>query len=129
MTSSFSPLSLEAVAFIQQSIADNGMRAALRRASTDPDAPGDRPCRIMLQEYSAEEKAGKLYNPADIKIALSADGLSIAPDQDKDQLIVFVEPGADLPAETQRMKLFAPPALIAPAGVPAGWRLQARRVT
>jgi len=99
-------------------ISKYGCRAILRRAS------GDRDCVACMIDFMTRGHEGQLRNSPDRMILLSATGLDVAPDAEKDHL-VWLDP--DTGAEVENLRLIAPIGKFAPAGVVVYWELQARR--
>ena len=68
-----------------------GMDAVLRREGSSPE---DRPCRVVLVEFTPRERAGELTNPTDRKVIMSAKNEEVQlmpPDNEQDVLVTFVQ--------------------------------------
>ncbi len=118
-----------------QADADNlikyfGMGAVLRRVSRSPT---DRPCTVCIIEYNPREKPADLANPTDRKVILSPLDpstnlpLAIAPDNELDQLVTFVQPLANPPVINEILPLTCKPKPTAPAGVTVLWEFTVRQ--
>jgi hypothetical protein len=93
-----------------------GGNALLRRVG----AP-DRRVSALVTAFSPMERLGKLINPVDRKVALSAlapDGsvLSPPPDQEVDRLVMLQVPLGTPPVESQTLRIVQPPGEVAPDG-------------
>jgi hypothetical protein len=102
-----------------------GVPGVLRRAS------GDRPCWVVIQDYSPIERVGKMIDPVD-RLALvsaiergSTNKLLLAPDREQDRLVTFV-PGSDPLVEDETLRMSAPPGKLAPGNVIVYWELRVR---
>lgn len=95
-----------------------GMPAKLRRAE------GDRSCTVVLNEFTALERLGRTLDPLDNKALVSAKGLTIPPDSEKDRLVTLV-PGTN--TEESIYRIVARPRPLAPAGVVLYWELTVRK--
>jgi hypothetical protein len=99
-----------------------GMPAVLRRST------GDRPCTIVITNFSPMERTGQTRNPLDRKVLVSAKDLAIAPDQERDRLVTFVQPmDPNNPVEHEVLKIVEPPGRIDMAGSVVYYRLAVRR--
>lgn len=72
------------------------------------------------------ERMGGLVNPLDVKALVSAKGLAIPPDHEKDRLVTFV-PGTNPPTEDSIYRIMVRPAPLAPAGVILYYELTVRK--
>jgi len=95
-----------------------GCPAILRRDS------GDRECIACMVDYFARPHTGELRNAPDRVILVSAEGLDVPPDAEKDHLVWL---DAETGAELENLRLIAPIGKIAPGGVVLYWELAARR--
>lgn len=95
-----------------------GCRAILRRDEGDRDCVA---CEVMQAPRSHQ---GELRNAPERVYLVVADGLSPAPDAEKDHL-VWLDPVTG--AELENLRLIAPIGRLAPAGVVLYWELQTRR--
>lgn len=95
-----------------------GCRAILRRADGDRDCIA---CEVMSSPGSHE---GQLRNAPERVYLVVAEGLTVAPDAEKDHL-VWLDP--DTGAELENLRLIAPIGKLAPAGIVLYWEIQARR--
>jgi len=102
-----------------------GMKAALRRAG---DTPTDRECWVCIYDYMPSDKATALANPTDRKVIMSV-GLGAVlnepPDNEKDQLVTFIQPAGTVQNEV--LPFTCPPKPFAPAGVNVLWEFTVRR--
>jgi hypothetical protein len=107
-----------------------GMGALLRRADS---SPVDRPCTVCVIEFNPHEKPADLANPMDRKVIMSpldpVTGLQleIEPDNEKDELVTFVQPLTDPPVEDEVLPLTCKPKKTAPAGIPVLWEFTVRQ--
>jgi hypothetical protein len=93
-----------------------GGNALLRRVG----AP-DRRVSALVTGFNPMERIGRLINPVDRKVALSAlapDGsvLSPPPDQEVDRLVMLQVPIGTPPVESQTLRIVQPPGEVAPDG-------------
>jgi hypothetical protein len=106
-----------------------GMAAMLRRVGSSPE---DRPCTVVVNEYDPHEVTA-LANPTDRKVLLSpidpstGDPLEIAPDNEQDQLVTFVQPPASPPVIHEILPMTCKPKPTAPGGVTVLWEFTVRR--
>jgi hypothetical protein len=91
-----------------------GAPAILRRTE------GDRRCIAVELEFDPRETT-KLANPTARLFLVSTNGVSVAPNNEKDRLVTFY-PGTDV--ENEVLKIVAPTGHIAPAGIVVYWELQ-----
>lgn len=104
-----------------------GMNAVLRRAGS---SPVDRPCRVAIIDYGPREKPTELVNLIDRKVIMSAANSEVQlmpPDNEKDQLVTFVQPPTDPPVVHEVLPLTCKPKQTAPAGVIVLWEFTVRR--
>lgn len=97
-----------------------GMTAVLRRVGM-----ADRTCTVVITNFSPMERTGNLRNPLDRKALVSADGLTVPPDPDKDRLVTFVQPDGTVEDET--LKIVEPPGRVDMAGKVVYYKLAVRR--
>jgi hypothetical protein len=93
-----------------------GGNALLRRVG----AP-DRRVSALVTAFSPMERIGRLVNPVDRKVIISAlapDGsvLSPPPDQEVDRLVMLKVPLGTPPVESQTLRIVQPPGEVAPDG-------------
>src|SRR5262245_29862830 len=108
----------------ERAIADGMIRkygrpAVLRRAD------GDRSCWAFISEYTPQERIGSLKNATDRKALVSAVGLLIDPDSERDTLVTF-DPASG--AEKPPLRIMSPVGKLAPADIVIYWELQVRNV-
>lgn len=101
-----------------------GVPGVLRRAS------GDRPCWVLIQDYSPIERMGKMIDPIDRLALVSAiergtGNVLLAPDREQDRIVTFV-PGSDPLVEDETLRMSAPPGKLAPGNVVVYWELRVR---
>ena len=102
-----------------------GMKAVLRRTT---DTPSDRPCWVLVVDEMPKDAASQLANPTDRKIIMSAVGLdSMPPDNERDQLVTFVQPLAPVPVEKEVLPFTCPVKKYAPAGITVLYEFTVRR--
>ena len=106
-----------------------GMGAVLRRVTATPT---DRPCTVCIIDYLSREKQAELANPTDRKVIMSpldpTTGLPlVAPDNELDQLVTFVQPPTNSPVVNEILPLTCTPRPTAPAGVIVLWEFTVRR--
>ena len=94
-----------------------GCRAILRRDD------GDRDCTACMIDMFPRSHQGELRNAPQGVVLVSATGLTVPPDAEKDHL-VWLDP--DTGAE-EKLRLIAPIGKFAPAGIVVYWELQTRR--
>ena len=92
-----------------------GTRAILRRDE------GDRDCIACEIQRSTRSQQGQLRNYPERTFLVVADGLSPAPDAEKDHFIWFDPDGNE-----EALRLVAPIDRLAPGGVVLYWELQTR---
>lgn len=105
------------IAAAHRMIEKYGQVAALRRGVND------RPCTLAISNFSARDRAGAIVNLSDRLAYVSAKDLEVPPDYEQDRLVTFT-PGTTV--ENEVLKIVAPAAPIAPAGVVVMWELQVR---
>lgn len=93
-----------------------GTNAVLRRAD------GDRGCIACMINFMPHSSQGSLRNMPDRMFLVSATGLDVPPDAEKDHLVWM----PDTPDE-EKLRLISPIGKFAPAGVVVYYELQARR--
>ena len=104
-------------------IAKWGMRAVLRR-----NGMADRWCDVVITNFSPVERTGQMRNPIDRKALVAVKDLDIAPDQEKDRLVTFVQPLDETsPVVDEVLKIVEPPGKISMAGETLLYRLAVRR--
>lgn len=102
-----------------------GMAAVLRRTT---DTPSDRPCWVLVVDEMPKDAASQLANPTDRKIIMSAVGLDgEPPDNERDQLVTFVQPPAPVPVENEVLPFTCPVKKYAPAGITVLYEFTVRR--
>ena len=101
-------------------IQEFGMEAALRRANVD------RPCLVVVVEYDPHEKPADLTTPTDRRVIMSALD-EIAPDNEQDQLVTFVQPMTSPPVINEILPMTCKPKPTAPGGVVVLWEFTVRR--
>lgn len=100
-----------------------GMRAVLRRAA---DTPTDRPCWVVIIDELPRDAATELTNPTDRRIIMSAVGLdSEPPDNERDQLVTFIQPGGV--EQNELLPFTCPVKKYAPAGITVAYEFTVRR--
>lgn len=101
----------------------HGMRAALKRYGSP-----DRPCDVVLIEWSAQELLGRQYDPLTRKAVMAAGNLDIPPIMDLDSLVTFVQPviSGTTPVVDEILKIIARPEPLKPAGVIVQWVMAVR---
>jgi hypothetical protein len=100
-----------------------GMKAVLRRAT---DNPTDRPCMVVVVDYMARDEASALANPTDRKVIMSAVGLDEKPpDNERDELVTFVQPGGTV--EDEVLPFTCPVNPVKPAGITVIYEFTVRR--
>jgi hypothetical protein len=108
-----------------------GRRGALRRVGS-----GDVLVRVVILEYTPQERIGKVIDPLDRKALVYGSDLDgetvLEPDPDRDRLITFkVDPATGLPlspfVDDESLKIVQRPGRIAMNGLVVFWRLQVRR--
>lgn len=100
-----------------------GMKASLRRDGVDRD------CWVVLPEYMTTEKASQMANPTDRQVFISAalgDVSTTPPDNEKDQLVTYVQPLGTVVDEILPFT-GAPVKPIRPAGVIVLYQATVRR--
>ena len=103
-----------------------GVNAVLRRQN----AP-DRPCKVVIQEYTAIERIGKMIDPVD-RLALVSPfdpttGLALDPDPSSElDRLVTMQPGTTN-VEDETLRIVAPPGKLAPGNIIDYWELRVRR--
>jgi hypothetical protein len=100
-----------------------GMAAILRRAG-EPD----RPCTVVIQDYTSMERMGKMYDPIDKKALIAADTVTLGtpPDRDLDVLITYRQPMSNPPTEYQKFRITMPVVPLSPGGIVVYWKLTVR---
>lgn len=112
----------EAITDAEELILYFGMDALLRRAGI-----ADRPCRVAIIEYTPHERPADLSNPTDRRVIMSAENLAVPPDNEKDELVTFVQPPTNPPVENgPPLPLTCSPKPTAPAGVVVIWEFTVR---
>jgi hypothetical protein len=102
-----------------------GMAAVLRRTT---NTPSDRDCWVVVIDEMPRDAASQLANPTDRKIIMSAVGLdSEPPDNERDQLVTFVQPPALVPIEKEVLPFTCPVKKYAPAGITVLYEFTVRR--
>ena len=102
-----------------------GMAAVLRRTT---DTPTDRPCWVLVVDEMPKDAASQLANPTDRRIIMSAAGLDgEPPDNERDQLVTFVQPPAPVPVENETLPMTCPVKKYAPAGITVLYEFTVRR--
>ncbi len=104
-----------------------GMDAVLRRKDSSPT---DRPCRVAIVNSLARERPSDLTNPTDRQVILAPtpEILAMPPDNEKDELVLFLQPASDPPVEEPETYPFTSPVKVtAPAGIPAVFEFTVRR--
>jgi hypothetical protein len=99
-----------------------GMAAVLRRAGI-----ADRPCTVVIVEYDPMDRPADLVNLTDRKVIMSAANVEIQttpPDNEKDELVTFVQPVGTV--EDEVLPLTCKPKPTAPAGVIVLWEFSVR---
>ena len=99
----------------------------------------DRWCSSIIGRQSIEERLGKLSNPTDRRMLISAlapdTGLALDPEpNEKDMLITLqlddnggpILDAAGNPQEDERLRLFSPPGFAGPSRKQLYWRFDAR---
>src|SRR5262245_14651574 len=94
-------------------ISKYGAPAVLRRSD------GDRTCIACELDFTPEETT-RLANPTARLFLISVIGLTLPPNNEKDRLITFDQNGA----ESEELRIIAPPGRLAPAGIVVYWELQ-----
>lgn len=95
-----------------------GMPAILRRAD------GDRSCIVVMSQFTALERMGRMISPIAIKALVSAKGLSVPPDTEQDRLVT-IDP---INKTTEYVyKIVGPPIALSPAGIILYWELQVEK--
>lgn len=97
-----------------------GMTAVLRRVGM-----ADRTCTVVITNFSPMERAGNMRNPLDRKALVSARGLTVPPDPDRDRLITFVQP--DGTVEDEALKIVETPYRVDMAGKVVYYKLAVRK--
>lgn len=107
-----------------------GCIAVLRRVGLGSPAVTDRQCWMMYQPITPGERLGKLINPVDRKVLLSAlapDGsVLVPPDQEQDVLVTFVQPYVAPGTVDEFLRIVEPPGRLAPANIVVYWTLMVR---
>ena len=102
-----------------------GMKAVLRRTT---DTPSDRDCWVLVVDEMPRDAASQLANPTDRKVIMSAVGLdNEPPDNERDQLVTFVQPPAASPVENETLPFTCPVKKYAPAGITVLYEFTVRR--
>jgi hypothetical protein len=102
-----------------------GMAAVLRRTT---ETPTDRPCWVVIVDEMPRDASTQLANPTDRKVIMSAIGLdSMPPDNERDQLVTFVQPPAASPIENETLPFTCPVKKYAPAGITVLYEFTVRR--
>ena len=94
-----------------------GQKAILRRVE------GDFPCKVVLTQFTPQERMGGLIDPLAVKVVMSALNLAITPEQGKDNLIIFVP---STTTEAASYRIVARPANVNPGGLTIVWEMQCR---
>jgi hypothetical protein len=102
-----------------------GAPAVLRRGIGAGAA--DRWCTAFLYRWRPTIQMGGLVDPMERLVLISAEGLTIPPDNNLDALVTFLQPIVDAPVQDENLRIVAPPARIEPAGVLLAWKLRVRR--
>lgn len=88
----------------------------------------DRHCHVHLTDYSAQERRGELIQATDqlgVIAAIAPDGSILAEPDNETEVLVRLDPVTG--AETETLRIVAPPGKLDPAGVVIYWELQLRR--
>jgi hypothetical protein len=102
-----------------------GMAAVLRRTT---DTPSDRPCWVVVVDEMPRDAASQLANPTDRKVLMAAGGMDgKPPDNERDQLVTFVQPPALVPVEKEVLPFTCPVKKYAPAGITVLYEFTVRR--
>lgn len=99
-------------AFIQR----HGMRAVLRRHGA-----ADRPCDIVIDQWSATELMGRQYDALTRKVVLAAGTLEGGDPKMNDYLVTFVQPAGTV--QDEQLKIIAPPIPLKQGGIVVQWTL------
>jgi hypothetical protein len=94
-----------------------GMAAVLRR----PGIP-DRPCTVVIISYDPMDRPADLVNLTDRKVIMSAANVEVQttpPDNERDHLVTFVQPGGTV--EDEDLPMTCKPKPTAPAGITVLW--------
>ena len=108
-----------------------GLRSTAYLAVLRRQGLADRQCMVVIQEYSAFERIGKMIDPVD-RLALVSPfdpntGLPLSPEPSSElDRLVTMKPGTtDVVDET--LKIVAPPGKLAPGDVICYWELRIRQ--
>lgn len=103
-------------AFVDKMIRRWGAKAKLRRIGV-----GDRDCMAFISDILARDSSGQILNPKSYIGWVSAKGLTIPPDWEKDSF-VMLDPITDAEISDKPMTADASP--LAPAGVVVYWEIK-----
>lgn len=92
-----------------------GMRALLRRSS------GDRECFLIRIDYTPNERSDLILS-TDWLAMVSTEGLTVAPDNEQDKLVLLNATGAEI----EVLKIVTEPGRLQPAHDILYWELQVR---
>lgn len=102
-----------------------GMLAALRRDGVDRD------CYVVVADYQSRENPSSMTNPTDRQVFMAAGlgaVLTTPPDNEKDQLVTFVQPPTNPPVVEEILPFTAASVKpIRPAGITVLWQAMVRR--
>lgn len=88
----------------------------------------DRRCYVHLTDYNAQEHQGELIQDTDqlgLVSAFAPDGTVLAAPNNETEVLVRLHPVTG--AETETLRIVAPPGKLDPAGVVLYWEIQLRR--
>ena len=97
-----------------------GMPAVLRGPA------GDTPCLVIITEFTAMERMGRVLDPLDLKATISGKNFTMPEDVSQYRLVTFI-PGSSPPVIDQQYRIVMRPAPLAPAGLVVTYDLTVRK--